>query len=506
MFAAHNAGFSPDSGVLFDAASNANDETNQSDAKSISWSHTASGDDRIVIVVMTVLQTEDNYTTHSRTVTYGGISMSSLGGIHANNNNGRNFVEFYYLFNPPTGSQTVNISLAKSSTTYFRLSATALSYTRCKGVYGSTTGFGTEAGTVLTQTVSALPHERIIQAFITYQAFISTAISGYSQTERFNLSANGGSKDNAMVVGDAPGVSPSVTFDAVRNYDGADYAQMAIKLTSNYISSNVTNTTLSNQPIPSGASGCYVTLTGAGGAGGGGATRGGTGSGNGGGGGGGGGHVKRAYIPRELLGSTYSVTQGSGGSAVGQGTAGNNGGASSFVSGTITLIANGGGGGQTATTPTGGAGGTTSIPGGITYESVANGTNGGDGSTTQNVAGGDGTNSTTNAGAGGGGGGSNKSTASVGGKGGDATTVSGGAAGPANSGSGGTAADSSVGLGGAGGGGGGGGSGFGSNGRTGGNGAQAGAGGGGGGGKEGGTGSGGTSGAGANGYSLIEWV
>lgn len=506
MFAAHNVGYSSDKGVLFDATNNITQDTNSSDTKSISWSHTSSGDDRIVLVVITVLQTEDNYTTHTRTVTYGGIAMTSLGGIHANNTNGRNWVEFFYLFSPPTGSQTVSVTVAKSSTTYYRLSGTSISYTRCKGIYGVTTGFGTEAGTVLSQTVSSEPHERIVQAFITYQAFISTAITNYNQTERYNLSAAGSGKDNAMVVGDSAGANPSVTFTATRNYDGADYAQMAVKLTSNFIPSSVENMSLVNQPVPSGVYGCYVTLTGAGGAGGGGATRAGTGSGNGGGGGGGGGHVKRVYVPREQLGTTYSVTQGIGGTAVGQGTVGNNGGASSFVSGSTTILANGGNGGQTATTPTGGIGGTTSVPGGLSYDTVATGADGGAGSTTSGVSGTAGNNSTTDAGAGGGGGGSNKSSASAGGAGGDAVTVTGGTGGPANSGSGGTPVNSATGLGGAGGGGGGGGAGFGANGRTGGAGAQAGAGGGGGGGKEGSSGVGGTSGAGANGYVLVEWV
>lgn len=265
------------------------------------------------------------------------------------------------------------------------------------------------------------------------------------------------------------------------------------------------NTNFTNQAVPAGVAGCYVTLTGGGGAGGGGATRGGTGTGNGGGGGGGGANVTKVWVPVASLGSTFSLTRGGGGGGVGQGTTGTAGTASSFSSGSLTVSANGGGGGLSASTPTGGTGGTYTIPGGLAYETASNGMNGGAGSTTQ-AGGSAGNSSTTNAGAGGGGGGSNKTNAYVGGVGGDSTTQPGGAGGPANSGAGGNATDSALGFGGAGGGGGGGGQGFGGDGRNGGTAGQAGGGGGGGGGKEGTTGTAGTSGAGAAGYTYIEWL
>lgn len=504
MFAASNLTFAANYLIQFDASSSSS-AGSSSNSVNLSWSHTASGTHRVVIVVVSVLQTNAVYTSHTRTVTYGAVNMTSIGGIHANNNSGYAFMEWFYLLNPPEGSQTVSVTYSRASTTYRRTHAVALSYTGCRGIDPiPLTGYGTEAGTAMSQTVSSSNSEMLVQGFLDYQALWAGSITGYNQNERYNLAAAGGNADNAMVVGDARGNGSSVIFNATR-YTGSAYAAFCIKLTNAFTPFNVENTTLVTT-IPSGISGCYVTLTGGGGAGGGGATRGGTGTGNGGGGGGGGGHIKRVFVPVSQLGSTYSVVQGAGGSAVGQGTAGNGGGASSFVSGSITITASGGTGGLSATTPTGGTGGTTSVPGGLTYDSVATGMAGGAGSTASGVAGVAGSSSTTDAGAGGGGGGSNKSSASVGGVGGDATTVSGGAAGPANSGSGGTPANSVLGLGGAGGGGGGGGAGFGANGRTGGTGGTTGAGGGGGGGKEGSTGSGGTSGAGAAGYALIEWV
>ena len=96
---------------------------------------------------------------------------------------------------------------------------------------------------------------------------------------------------------------------------------------------NEENTNRTSQAIPSGASGCWVTLIGPGGIGGQGL------SGinySGGSGGGGGARINRVWIPRTSLGSTYSVTQGVGAiSPV----------ASVFTSGGITLTGGVGGAG-----------------------------------------------------------------------------------------------------------------------------------------------------------------
>lgn len=265
------------------------------------------------------------------------------------------------------------------------------------------------------------------------------------------------------------------------------------------------NINYASATVPANVAGCYLTMIGGGGGGGGGATRGGTGQGNGGGGGGGGAAVERVFVPASSLGSTYSLTRGTGGASVSQGTHGNAGSSSTFTSGSTTITAGGGGGGQSISTPTAGAGGTPTIPASLSYVGSYSGMSGGAGSTTGGVVGTVGQNSTTLAGAGGGGGGSNKSSSSNGGKGGDSTTVTGGNGGAASGGHAAEPADSATGLGGAGGGGGAGGSGA-TNGGNGGQGAVAGAGGGGGGGKEGLFASGGGGAPGGDGYTMIEWV
>lgn len=220
----------------------------------------------------------------------------------------------------------------------------------------------------------------------------------------------------------------------------------------------IENTNKTDEAIPSGVSGCNVTLIGAGGAG-----NPGVSLGAGGTGGGGGARINQVFIPVEELGETYSVSRGLGGTGAG--------GASTFSSGSISLSA--GGGAQ------GGAGGTASASGlSVTSYSGSAGSSAG-------LAG---TNNANNAGAGGGGGG-NYPGGAPSGKGGDSSTRT-GAAGSYSVG--GTPTAATAGNGGAGGSGGA----YNYNGGTGGL-----YGGGGGGG---GTPSGG--GNGGHGYTLVQWV
>lgn len=157
-----------------------------------------------------------------------------------------------------------------------------------------------------------------------------------------------------------------------------------------FVAKTEINQPQTNQPIPFGATGCYVTLIG-----GGGGSNTGSGIQAGASGGGGGGYVSSTLIPLASLGSTYSVGVGEGGVAKGA-----DGGSSTFTSGGISLIAGGGSAGVVggSFTNAGGAGGIASATG-ITA-TTENGAAGGAGN--YGSAGAVGA-SSTNAGAGGGG-------------------------------------------------------------------------------------------------------
>jgi len=179
------------------------------------------------------------------------------------------------------------------------------------------------------------------------------------------------------------------------------------------------NTARTNQPIPAGlpsTGGVYVTLIG----GGGGGSKGAANTGNG-CGGGGGGRVSRTWIPKSLLGATYSTVVGAGGANTP--TAG---GASTFSSGSVSLSAGGGQPGPAAANviQNGGAGGTCTASG--VFATTAPGSQGG-GEQSGGLAGPGVSDTTNNVGCGGGGG--SYYAYSNGGQGGSSKTVTGGAGG-----------------------------------------------------------------------------
>lgn len=229
---------------------------------------------------------------------------------------------------------------------------------------------------------------------------------------------------------------------------------------------SVENTNKSAEPVPAGATGCWVTLIGSGAAG--------SNTTDGGGwagaprGGGAGARVDRIWVPRPLLGDTYSVTRGIGAARGSNG----NGAASVFTSGPVNLAAGGG---------TAGVGGIATATGIDATGKLHNGKNSGVGDTTDDV------------GAGGGAGGPSLGGAQAGRDGGSSKTVTGGAHGRPGQ----KPADAASGHGGAGGGGGNSYSGPGGDGGL--------YGGGGGGAGQAYFSNGVTGGAGGDGYSLIEW-
>ena len=446
----------------------------------------------IGIVALDVGMTNNTGTISGVGATWGGQAMTEItnsGVIYRDATYGGGYLGLYYLMNPPAGIHTITVSWGGTAVKHGVI-AGAILYAGASPLIGAATTYNSASGTGPSYSVPSTAQSYavgIMQVGNNFTADVSGNAFGGADIATTTQHAN------YVRFYMRTGFPTSTTF-AMTQSASARAVGLGIAFTDDL---SEENTNRSSAAIPSGVTGAYVTLIGGGGGGASGATRNNSTrpSGYGGGGGGGGGAVRRAFVPLGLLGSTYSVTVGTGGAATtAQGQDGNDGNASVFTSGSITISAGGGLKGVQGLTPSGGAGGTVSGLSGITYENVENGAAGGDGSTaTTGTVGG----SSTYAGAGGGGGGANITSAYGGGVGGSSLAVVGTSGTP-------TAAPS--GFGGAGGGGasGGSGSGSGGNGSTGG---VYGGGGGGGGGKEGSfLGSGGKGGAGGIGYTLIEWV
>ncbi|QDF19908.1 minor tail protein [Mycobacterium phage ThetaBob] len=220
------------------------------------------------------------------------------------------------------------------------------------------------------------------------------------------------------VSGGRPGGEALTPAGAVVSVTGG---QPAIEVKAAFEPFTEENVNRTNAPVPVGTTGAWVRLGGAGGGGGSG-RRSNSGYRYGGGGGGGGAYID-VWVPVELMGSTYSVTLGTGGAGgakaySGDGRDGADGGASTFTSGGVSLTANGGQGGKKGTSSSSsgarGLGGTAVITG-ITATGFSGGNGGNGGSSPTN-----GQSRTNGAGRGGGGGGGKLS---------NDNTISGGSAG-----------------------------------------------------------------------------
>lgn len=197
---------------------------------SATWSHTASDDSSAVVVGLQWAHRGGFLPpsgTPTRTATFGGTPMTSLGAVGLNNvpltsiNGTFVFHELFGLLNPPTGPQTVSLSVGRPGAAEINVQACSLSYTAVSAFGSVSTDFGTEAGTSLSQDVIAAVNEVVVQMFTTD----SGPITGYSQT----LRVDGVADDFAFVTGDAPGAA-SVPFTATR-VGGVDYAGLAVRLT-----------------------------------------------------------------------------------------------------------------------------------------------------------------------------------------------------------------------------------------------------------------------------------
>jgi hypothetical protein len=215
----------------FDAAGTGNTGSG-TDSASATWSHTASGESRVVVVGLR-WQLHGSFVspqgiTPTRSATYGGTPMTSLAVIGMDNHglteiNGTfAYLELFGLSNPPTGTATVAIAVDRTGADSMRVDGCSVSYTEVSGLGSATTVSGGEPGTALTQPVSSAVNEIVVQMFGTATGLVG----GYNQTVRYD---GGAAHAIGLVIGDVAGAA-SVQFSATRD-NLADYAGIAVRLT-----------------------------------------------------------------------------------------------------------------------------------------------------------------------------------------------------------------------------------------------------------------------------------
>lgn len=124
--------------VTFDAASNYD---GQIFASSFSWSHTCSGNDRCLVVGVSIRGSTNGIVS---SITYNGVSLTKI--AHAEYSDTANRIELWYLLNPATGSNTIEVTLTGSA--YVTGGAISLNNVEALGSYNSAADGNTDTPTV----------------------------------------------------------------------------------------------------------------------------------------------------------------------------------------------------------------------------------------------------------------------------------------------------------------------------------------------------------------------
>lgn len=98
----------------------------------LTWSHTISGSNRLVVVTAIVSASTD--AGISLSVTFGGVAMNATGAIHSNNST-VGFMQMFWLIAPATGAQTVSVSGTAGSVSY-RFYGGSVSFNGVDQTYG----------------------------------------------------------------------------------------------------------------------------------------------------------------------------------------------------------------------------------------------------------------------------------------------------------------------------------------------------------------------------------
>lgn len=197
------------SSVAYDAAGAGAHLNNQTSSSStISWSHTATAGAYVVVSAFAQLNLSGSVS--SITVTYGGVTMTSLGSVSPNNTANSGLLQMFGLANVSGGTQTVTVTATFSGTINNSLAGDSVSYLNTGLASTVTTSYGSSTSPSVTAT--GVTGGIVVNAICGTSLSSAATLSGYTKTQRFLYSSNATYSGN-IVIGDSSTVG-SVTFAA----------------------------------------------------------------------------------------------------------------------------------------------------------------------------------------------------------------------------------------------------------------------------------------------------
>lgn len=158
--------------VLFDAFSGGNN----GGGTTISWSHTASGTNRLVVASISA----NNSMGAISAFTYGGVAMT----LYRNDG----LIATYYMINPPTGAQTIAVTYANFS--FVEGESISVTNAHQTSPIGAN-GYVTTSAAAISQALSVNAGSLVISSGTTGSIFSSITASGTGQTMRRVAKGNG---------------------------------------------------------------------------------------------------------------------------------------------------------------------------------------------------------------------------------------------------------------------------------------------------------------------------
>lgn len=192
--------------VVFDSLGDGGSRTN---IGTISWTHSASGEDRFVLVAAVGYRNNTSSVADISSVTYGGSPMLRLG---ENMVGAWGRVVLFGMWDPPTGSQSVTVTCSGTSSTLSGFVANSVSYTNVAdyAVHLGPAISGGSAGS-FDHVVPSAPLHMVVNAWGGTTGFTAYGPPGALLWDR---SAGNSAR---MLLGDVEGAEPSVEFTAVQN-------------------------------------------------------------------------------------------------------------------------------------------------------------------------------------------------------------------------------------------------------------------------------------------------
>lgn len=192
-----------------------------------SWTHTPVGTPSCVIVIVSIAAGTALPTARTRTATYGGVTMTSLGEQYSNGTTGTSlgaWVQMWYLLSPPSGAQTVAVSC---SGTVSRTVANSYAFT---GV----TAVGTAVKAFWTGTSSGHPDQVIVPSTATGIIIAGhigdDVLSAASGTDRYHPAVVSNTAAASRMDQTKPGTGSNVTMSCTITGTSVAWATMGVGL------------------------------------------------------------------------------------------------------------------------------------------------------------------------------------------------------------------------------------------------------------------------------------